>query len=56
MWMKKKESDILSQMASDARVSDAAKCEIKPVLQPGARLISVMSETGTGMRKAADGW
>lgn len=30
MWMKKKESDILSQMASDARVSDAAKCEIKP--------------------------
>ena len=34
MWTKKKESDILSQMASDARVSDAAKCEIKPVLQP----------------------
>ena len=46
MWAKKKESDILSQMASDARVSDAAKCEIKPVLQPGARLISVMSERG----------
>ena len=37
MWTKKKESDILSQMASDARVSDAAKCEIKPVLQPQAR-------------------
>lgn len=46
MWTKKKESDILSQMASDARVSDAAKCKIKPVLQPGARLISVMSERG----------
>lgn len=46
MWTKKKGSDILSQMASDARVSDAAKCEIKPVLQPGARLISVMSERG----------
>lgn len=46
MWTKKKESDILSQIASDARVSDAAKCEIKPILQPGARLISVMSERG----------
>ena len=46
MWAKKKKSDILLQMASDARVSDAAKREIKPVLQPGARLISVMSERG----------
>lgn len=44
MWMKKKESDILSQMASDARVSDAAKCEIKPVLQPQARKIGVKTE------------
>ena len=41
MWTKKKESDILSQMASDARVSDAAKCEIKPILQPQARKIGV---------------
>lgn len=44
MWTKKKESDILSQMASDARVSDAAKCEIKPVLQPQARKIGVKTE------------
>ena len=44
MWAKKKESDILSQMASDARVSDAAKCEIKPVLQPQARKIGVKTE------------
>ena len=49
MWTKKKESDILSQMASDARVSDAAKCEIKPVLQPQARKIGMKTE------KAADG-
>ena len=44
MWTKKKESDILSQMASDSRVSDAAKCEIKPVLQPQARKIGVKTE------------
>ena len=44
MWAKKKESDILSQMASDARVSDAAKCEIKPVLQSQARKIGVKTE------------
>ena len=51
MWMKKKESDILSQMASDARVSDAAKCEIKPVLQPQARKIGVKTEK----RRCQDG-
>ena len=45
MWAKKKESDILSHFAaSDARVSDAAKCEIKPVLQPQARKIGVKTE------------
>ncbi len=44
MWAKKKKSDILSQMASDARVSDAAKCKIKPVLQPQARKIGVKTE------------
>lgn len=46
MWTKKKESDILSQMASDARVCDVDKSKVEPVLQPGARLISVMSERG----------
>lgn len=51
MWTKKKESDILSQMASDARVSDAAKCEIKPVLQPQARKIGVKTEK----RRCQDG-
>lgn len=44
MWAKKKKADILSQMASDARVSDAAKCEIKTVLQPQARKIGVKTE------------
>ena len=44
MWAKKKKSDILSQMASDARVSDAEKHEIKPVLQPQARKIGVKTE------------
>ena len=51
MWAKKKESDILSQMASDARVSDAAKCEIKPILQPHARKIGVKTEK----RRCQDG-
>lgn len=51
MWTKKKESDILSQMASDARVSDAAKCEIKPILQPQARRIGVKTEK----RRCQDG-
>ena len=51
MWTKKKESDILSQMASDARVSDAAKCEIKPVLQTQARKIGVKTEK----RRCQDG-
>lgn len=46
MWTKKKGSDILSQIASDARVCDADKSKVEPVLQPGARLISVMSERG----------
>ena len=41
---KEEKADILSQMASDARVSDAAKCEIKPVLQPQARKIGVKTE------------
>lgn len=44
MWVKKKKADILSQMASDARASDAAKCKIKPVLQPQARKIGVKTE------------
>lgn len=51
MWTKKKESDILSQMASDARMSDAAKCEIKPILQPQARKIGVKTEK----RRCQDG-
>lgn len=51
MWTKKKESDILSQMESDARVSDAAKCEIKPILQPQARKIGVKTEK----RRCQDG-
>ena len=53
MWAKKKESDILSQMASDARVSDAAKCEIKPVLQPQARKIGVKTLHLHNTRKEA---
>jgi hypothetical protein len=51
MWTKKKESDILSQMASDARVSDAAKCEIKPVLQPQARKIGVKQKNAAEERQ-----
>ena len=51
MWTKKKESDILPQMASDARVSDAAKCEIKPVLQPQARKIGVKQKNAAEERQ-----
>ena len=51
MWTKKKESDILSQMASDARVSDAAKCEIKPILQPQARKIGVKQKNAAEERQ-----
>lgn len=46
MWARKKAFDIRAQIASDARVCDADKSKVEPVLQPGARLISVMPERG----------
>lgn len=46
MWARKKAFDIRAQIASDARVCDADKSNVEPILQPGARLISVMPERG----------
>lgn len=51
MWTKKKESDILSQMASDARVCDADKSKVEPVLQPGARLMGCSVQTVRNVTK-----
>lgn len=47
MWARKKAFDIRAQIASDARVTDADKGKPEPILQPGARIISVM---GTQMQ------